>query len=143
MTLAVGMIGVLAQPHARPAWPASRVIGSMGTLLARRRPVHRRRRGGGALLPRRTARWPAPPCSCSPTSSAERRGGAGGPAGPGAAVRPADLLAGLFFLAAIAMAGLPPLSGFIGKLLILETAPRHPAWPWIWARRSWSPALWP
>ena len=33
-----------------------------------------------------------------------------------------SLIAGLFFLAAIAMTGLPPLSGFIGKLLILDAA---------------------
>jgi multicomponent K+:H+ antiporter subunit D len=44
-----------------------------------------------------------------------------------------DLLAGLFFLAAIASVGLPPLSGFIGKLLILQTAQDHPAWSGLWA----------
>ena len=37
-----------------------------------------------------------------------------------------DLLAGLFFLAAIAAVGLPPLSGFVGKLLILEALPGQP-----------------
>ncbi|MGP9814276.1 monovalent cation/H+ antiporter subunit D [Rhodopseudomonas sp. NSM] len=34
----------------------------------------------------------------------------------------ADLLAGLFFVAAIAMTGMPPLSGFLGKLLILDAS---------------------
>lgn len=34
----------------------------------------------------------------------------------------ASLIAGLFFAAAIAMTGLPPLSGFLGKLLILDAA---------------------
>ena len=29
-------------------------------------------------------------------------------------------MGGLFFLAAIAMTGMPPLSGFIGKLLVLD-----------------------
>ncbi len=32
------------------------------------------------------------------------------------------LLASLFFLAAIGMAGMPPLSGFLGKLLVLDSA---------------------
>jgi multicomponent K+:H+ antiporter subunit D len=44
----------------------------------------------------------------------------------------AALLGGLFFLAAIAMAGLPPLSGFLGKVLILEATRTSPASPWIW-----------
>ncbi len=39
----------------------------------------------------------------------------------------------MFMLAAIALAGLPPLSGFIGKLLILSaSADARFAW-WIWA----------
>ncbi len=43
-----------------------------------------------------------------------------------------DLLAGLFFIGAIAMVGLPPLSGFIGKLLVLQGVQASPQWPWIW-----------
>lgn len=34
-----------------------------------------------------------------------------------------------FFFAAVAMAGLPPLSGFLGKLMILDSALKHP-WGW-------------
>jgi multicomponent K+:H+ antiporter subunit D len=45
----------------------------------------------------------------------------------------ATLTAALFFLAAIAMAGLPPLSGFLGKLLILDAAFDSPQMAWIWA----------
>ncbi len=44
-----------------------------------------------------------------------------------------DLLAGFFLLAAVATAGLPPLSGFLGKLWVLEAIRAHPAWPWLWA----------
>lgn len=47
-------------------------------------------------------------------------------------LRPA-ILGTMFFLAAIAMAGLPPLSGFTGKLLILEATQSAGATGWIWA----------
>jgi len=43
------------------------------------------------------------------------------------------LVAGFFFLAAIAMAGLPPLSGFLGKLLILDAVREAPEAVSIWA----------
>ncbi|MCL6252315.1 monovalent cation/H+ antiporter subunit D [Altererythrobacter sp. KTW20L] len=38
----------------------------------------------------------------------------------------------LFMAAAIAATGLPPLSGFIGKLLILEAVADAPWWGWAW-----------
>ncbi len=43
------------------------------------------------------------------------------------------LTAAMFFVAAIAMAGLPPLSGFIGKLLILNAAFPTDMAVWVWA----------
>ncbi|EAR51134.1 pH adaption potassium efflux system protein PhaD [Oceanicola granulosus HTCC2516] len=43
------------------------------------------------------------------------------------------LTAGLFFAGAIAMAGLPPLSGFLGKLLVLDAAFASPLVAWVWA----------
>ncbi|APE42544.1 monovalent cation/H+ antiporter subunit D [Sulfitobacter alexandrii] len=43
------------------------------------------------------------------------------------------LTAALFFVAAIAMAGLPPLSGFVGKLLILDAGFASGWVIWIWA----------
>ena len=44
----------------------------------------------------------------------------------------ATLTASLFFLGAIAMAGLPPLSGFLGKLLVLDAAFNSDLMVWIW-----------
>jgi multicomponent K+:H+ antiporter subunit D len=38
----------------------------------------------------------------------------------------------LFLVAAISLAGLPPLSGFIGKLLLLEAVPAGPRTFWVW-----------
>lgn len=43
------------------------------------------------------------------------------------------LTAGLFFVGAIAMAGLPPLSGFLGKLLLLDAAFESDLVVWIWS----------
>jgi multicomponent K+:H+ antiporter subunit D len=44
----------------------------------------------------------------------------------------AALTAALFFVGAIAMAGLPPLSGFLGKLLVLNASFSAPQVVWIW-----------
>ena len=60
----------------------------------------------------------------------ERRGGAI------TAQRPmpqTGLIATLFFIGAIAMAGMPPLSGFVGKLLVMDAARNHDLVWWIWA----------
>ncbi|MEM6385584.1 MAG: monovalent cation/H+ antiporter subunit D [Pseudomonadota bacterium] len=45
----------------------------------------------------------------------------------------AALTAGMFFAGAIAMAGLPPLSGFLGKLLVLDAGWSSPLIVWVWA----------
>lgn len=60
----------------------------------------------------------------------ERRGGAI------IAQRPmgqTGLIASLFFVGAIAMAGMPPLSGFVGKLLVMDAARDHDLVWYIWA----------
>ena len=46
--------------------------------------------------------------------------GTGGRGSPARLPPPASLYAGLYFLLAIAMVGMPPLAGFIGKFLILD-----------------------
>lgn len=43
------------------------------------------------------------------------------------------MAAGMFFVGAIAMAGLPPLSGFLGKLLVLDASTGSDLVVWVWA----------
>jgi multicomponent K+:H+ antiporter subunit D len=59
----------------------------------------------------------------------ERRGGAIAPTRPMAQT---GLISALFFVGAIAMAGMPPLSGFIGKLLVLDAARDAPDATSVW-----------
>ena len=51
----------------------------------------------------------------------------------GAAPGHATVLGALFFGTAIAVVGLPPLSGFLGKTMLLQAAQQHGAMPSIWA----------
>ena len=64
---------------------------------------------------------------------AERRGRVLDRLAPAAPIANPNLLGGLFLLGAIAIVGLPPLSGFIGKLMILQASRGADAAPWIWA----------
>jgi multicomponent K+:H+ antiporter subunit D len=65
-------------------------------------------------------------------AAARRRGPFGDTASPGPAFAGRGIAAMLFMAAAIAATGLPPLSGFIGKLLILKSAAALPDWGWAW-----------
>lgn len=51
---------------------------------------------------------------------------------PGHPISQAPLLGALFFLTALAAVGLPPLSGFIGKLMVLDAAYENPQASLIW-----------
>lgn len=50
---------------------------------------------------------------------------------PGPQIPQAPLVGALFFATAVLIAGLPPLSGFVGKLLVIRAALADPAWPWV------------
>ncbi len=65
--------------------------------------------------------------------TARRRGAQADRAVPGPAFAGRGVAALLFMAAAIAASGLPPLSGFIGKLLILTSAAALPEWGWAWS----------
>jgi multicomponent K+:H+ antiporter subunit D len=45
----------------------------------------------------------------------------------------ARVLGGLFFVVAMAIAGMPPLSGFLGKFMLLKAALDSPLLPWVWS----------
>mgnify|MGYP002778222668 CR=1 FL=1 len=64
--------------------------------------------------------------------AARRRGAYADNAAAGPAFAGRGVAALLFMAAAIAATGLPPLSGFIGKLLILKSAAAFPDWGWAW-----------
>lgn len=62
---------------------------------------------------------------------ASRRGGATLRNGP--RIERPELLGGLFLISAIAVAGLPPLSGFVGKVLLLQAVPAGAMQIWLWS----------
>jgi multicomponent K+:H+ antiporter subunit D len=63
---------------------------------------------------------------------ARRRAGFVDHATPGPVFAHRQSVAILFMVAAIGVTGLPPLSGFIGKLLILDAVADLPLWGWAW-----------
>jgi multicomponent K+:H+ antiporter subunit D len=63
---------------------------------------------------------------------ARRRSGFAEHASPGPVFAQRQTLGLLFMAAAIALTGLPPLSGFIGKLLVLKALVGTPQWGWLW-----------
>ncbi|MBU0603039.1 MAG: monovalent cation/H+ antiporter subunit D [Gammaproteobacteria bacterium] len=63
---------------------------------------------------------------------AAQRGDAADRLEPGAPVAQPVLLGLMLLLAAASSAGLPPLPGFIGKLMVLQASSGHAAQAWIW-----------
>src|SRR3546814_4818019 len=63
---------------------------------------------------------------------AARRGAVGDRLVVAPRISEAGLLAGLFFLAAIRMTGMPPLTGFLGKLLVLDSARESASMVVVW-----------
>jgi multicomponent K+:H+ antiporter subunit D len=130
LTAAVGFVGMLAAHRLREQ-AAYAVLGSTGTLLA-----------SASLFspaPVAAALYYLPHSTLSTAALflladvvARRRRGWGDALAPGPAFPGLGAAGALFLLAAVAAAGLPPLAGFVGKLLILDAVRVHPAWPWIW-----------
>lgn len=128
-TLIAGVLGVLASTHLRQQI-AYLVIASIGTLLiAFGINTHTSIAAGLFYLPHST--FAAAAFFLLADIIATRRSEMSDRFEPGPVIAHHRITGVLFFIAAILIAGLPPLSGFVGKLLILQAAIPHAALPWI------------
>jgi multicomponent K+:H+ antiporter subunit D len=129
LTLAVGTLGALAAARLR-AQAAYLVIASVGTLLT----AFGLGSGAGiaaGLYYLAHTTFATAALFLLADVIAGGRGAAGDGFEPAPAVARAGLLGGLYLATAVLVAGLPPLSGFLGKLLLLRAALEHPALPWV------------
>ncbi|MBK8895823.1 MAG: monovalent cation/H+ antiporter subunit D [Candidatus Competibacteraceae bacterium] len=128
-TLGVGMLGALASTQLRQQI-AYLMVASVGSLLLAFGLNNAAGIAAGLYyLPHTT--FAAAALFLLADSIARRRGELGDRLDPGPTVASAGVLGSLFFVAAVAVAGLPPLSGFLGKFLTLRAALAHPWSPWI------------
>lgn len=128
VTIALGAFGVLGARRLMPLIAFS-VVGSMGTLLL----------AVAAFSPEATtaalyylihSTFAAACLFLVADLVISRRGRDGLDAAPATVQN--GLFAALFFAAAIAMAGMPPLSGFLGKLLVLDALREPGVMGWAW-----------
>jgi multicomponent K+:H+ antiporter subunit D len=125
-TLGIGMLGVLAAERlGRLA--AYLVVASVGTLLTAFALGTDGVAAGLYYLPHST--FAAALLFLLAEAVRRRRPVSGDFFAPDADMPRYTLWGRLFFAAAVAVGGLPPLSGFIGKFLILRAAPDQ---PWVW-----------
>lgn len=129
-TMVIGMIGVMGSRH-MGRMAAFAVIGSVGTLViavAQFTP----QATGAALYYLIHSTFAGAALFLVADLTAARRGEMGLWRSAAAPIARNGLIAALYFAAAIAMAGMPPLSGFLGKLMILQSLTVNPWWPWLW-----------
>jgi len=130
-TLALGSLGVLAARGLRRQ-VAYLVIGSVGSLLTAFGLGNAAGIAAGLYyLPHSTFATAA--LFLLADLIARGRGDLGDRLDPGPAIPRAVALGLLFFTLAIAVVGLPPLSGFLGKALTLRAALTHPWMPGVFA----------
>nr|WP_319949435.1 monovalent cation/H+ antiporter subunit D [uncultured Shimia sp.] len=128
LTLAVGMIGTLGtRDISRLA--AFSAIGSMGTLLVAIS-MFTPLATGAAIYYIVHSTLATALIFLIADMVVERQGPAITPTVP---MAQSGLISVLFFIAAIAMAGMPPLSGFLGKIMVLQAAANTPQQTLIWS----------
>jgi multicomponent K+:H+ antiporter subunit D len=130
VTLVLGMIGVFAARNLGQM-AGYAVIGSMGTLLATVS-VFTPQALSAALYYLMHSTFAAGALFLVVDLVAERRGVQRDRLVLARPMAQGKLLAAMFFAVAIAVVGMPPLSGFLGKLLILDAVRSHPQVTWFW-----------
>ncbi|MDD2874406.1 MAG: monovalent cation/H+ antiporter subunit D [Azoarcus sp.] len=130
LTLTLGMVGVLGA-RSLGQLAAFSVIGSMGTLLTAVGLFSEQALGAGLYYLVHSTFAAAALFLVADLVSA-RRFAHGGQLDAGPDFANSGLLSGYFFVLAIAICGMPPLSGFVGKLLILDSARTSANAGWIW-----------
>ncbi|MBN8443020.1 MAG: monovalent cation/H+ antiporter subunit D [Thauera sp.] len=130
LTLLVGMTGVLGA-RALGQLAAFSVLGSMGTLLMAVGLFTEQALGAGLYYLVHST-LVAAALFLIAEQLGRRRGRSGDRLEAAPPVAQGSLLGGLYFAAAIGACGMPPLSGFIGKLLILDSARESVSAVWIW-----------
>lgn len=130
VTLALGATGALAARELR-LQIAYLVIVSVGTLLAGIA-LNNTAALGATLYYLMHSTWICGALFLLADLIVRQRGATADRIITGPAVRQAVKLGGLFFIASAAIIGMPPLSGFIGKLMILSAAESEQQTFWLW-----------
>lgn len=130
MTIGMGVIGALGALTIRRlvAW---QVIISVGTLLAAIS-LEREASTSAALFYLINTTWVTAGLFLVADLVARQRGSASDTIVTAPRMRNRTLLSVLFLLGATAASGLPPLSGFFAKILILQSAEPGSAMAWLW-----------
>jgi len=129
VTLAVGAFGVLGAKRLMPLLAFS-VVASMGTLMLAVAAFEPRATTAALYYLLHSTFAAAALFLLADLVVSRRTGGDSLSAQPVTAQN--GLLAALFFAGAIGMAGMPPLSGFLGKLLVLDALSQRPDMAWTW-----------
>lgn len=131
ITLAMGVIGALGADNLKTlvAW---QIVISVGTLLA---PMALGSEAGtaAALFYLLSTTWTVAALFLVAELVANQRGSAGDKIVTAPAMHNRTFLSVLFMCGAVAAVGLPPLSGFFAKLLILQSVPGGPEMAWLWS----------
>ncbi len=129
-TLAMGIVGALGSDNLKTliAW---QVIISVGTLLA---PVAVGSPAAisAALFYLISTTWTVAGLFLVAELVSQQRGSAADKIVTAPKMHNRTLLSVLFLLGAVAAVGIPPLSGFFGKVLILQAVTDEPQMPWLW-----------